>query len=134
MFQNMDDEGKAKSIDSGMVNNYIKEISGGDFTAKDIRTWWGTVQALLAFKELGFSETQTGIKKNVVAALDVVAQLLGNTRTVCKKYYVHPLILSLYESNAPDKYLKQLAKLEADDNKSDLTSEEKLLMRILEKN
>ena len=92
------------------------------------------MQALLAFKELGFSETQTGIKKNVVAALDVVAQLLGNTRTVCKKYYVHPLILSLYESNAPDKYLKQLAKLEADDNKSDLTSEEKLLMRILYKN
>ena len=92
------------------------------------------MQALLAFKELGFSETQTGIKKNVVAALDVVTQLLGNTRTVCKKYYGHPLILSLYESNAPDKYLKQLEKLEADDNKSDLTSEEKLLMRILEKN
>ena len=134
LFQYVDDEGNAKSVDSGMVNNYIKEISGGDFTAKDFRTWSGTVQALLAFKEIGFSETQSAIKKNVVAALDVVAQLLGNTRTVCKKYYVHPLILSLYESNALDKYLKQLNKLEADDNKMDFTSEEKLLMRILEKN
>jgi DNA topoisomerase-1 len=134
LFQYFDEEGNRKSIDSGMVNNYIKEISGGDFTAKDFRTWSGTVQALLAFKDLGFSETQTGTKKNIVAALDVVSQLLGNTRTVCKKYYVHPLILSLYENSTLDKYLKQLEKLEVDDNKSDLTSEEKLLMRILEKN
>ena len=134
LFQYLDEEGNRKTIDSGMVNDYIKEISGGDFSAKDFRTWSGTVQALLAFKELGFSETQTGIKKNIVAALDVVSQLLGNTRTVCKKYYIHPLILSLYESNSLDKYLKELEKLEVDDNKSDLTSEEKLLMRILEKN
>ncbi|MCY7420974.1 MAG: DNA topoisomerase IB [Chitinophagaceae bacterium] len=134
LFQYLDEEGNKKTIDSGMVNTYIKEISGGDFTAKDFRTWSGTVQALLAFKELGFSETQTGIKKNIVAALDVVSQLLGNTRTVCKKYYIHPLILSLYESHSLDKYLKQLEKLQLDDNKSDLTAEEKLLMRILEKN
>ena len=134
LFQYYDEEGNRKSIDSGMVNDYIKEISSGDFTAKDFRTWSGTVQALLAFKELGFSETQTGIKKNIVAALDAVSQLLGNTRTVCKKYYVHPLVISLYESNALDKYFKELEKLEKDDNTSDLTSEEKLLMRILEKN
>jgi DNA topoisomerase-1 len=134
LFQYYDEDGNKKSIDSGMVNDYIKEISSGDFTAKDFRTWSGTVQALLAFKDLGFSETQTGIKKNIVAALDVVSQLLGNTRTVCKKYYVHPLVISLYESNTLNKYLKQLEDLEKDDNKSDLTSEEKLLMRILEKN
>jgi DNA topoisomerase-1 len=114
-----------------MVNDYIKEISGGDFTAKDFRTWSGTVQALLAFKDMGFSESQAGTKKNVVAALDFVAELLGNTRTVCKKYYVHPLIISLYESQTLDKYLKQLDELEIDDNKSGLTSEEKLLMNIL---
>lgn len=134
LFQYFDEDGNKKAIDSGMVNAYIKEVSCGDFTAKDFRTWSGTVQALLAFKDLGFSETQTGIKKNIVAALDVVSQLLGNTRTVCKKYYVHPLVISLYESNTLNKYLKQLEDLEKDDNKSDLTSEEKLLMRILEKN
>ncbi len=134
LFQYYDEQGKRKSIDSGMVNDYIKEISNGDFTAKDFRTWAGTVQTLLAFKELGFSETQTAVKKNIVAALDVVSQLLGNTRTVCKKYYVHPLILNLYETNTLDKYLKQLEQFEKDDEKSDLTSEEKLLMRILETN
>lgn len=131
LFQYYDENGERRDVSSGMVNDYIKEISGGDFTAKDFRTWSGTVQALLAFKELGFSETQTGTKKNIVAALDLVSDLLGNTRTVCKKYYVHPLILSLYETQTLDKYLKQLDDLQVDDNKSDLTKEEKLLMNIL---
>ena len=134
LFQYLDEDGTRKTIDSGIVNDYIKEISGGDFTAKDFRTWSGTVQALFAFRELGFSETQTGIKKNIVAALDVVSGLLGNTRTVCKKYYVHPLIISLYESNTLHKYLKELEDLNKDDDKSDLTHEEKVLMDILKHN
>jgi len=131
LFQYYDESGERRTIDSGMVNDYIKTISGGDFTAKDFRTWSGTVQALLAFKELGFSETQTQTKRNVIAALDVVSKLLGNTRTVCKKYYVHPLIISLYETKTLEKYLKQLDELDEDDDKSELTKEEKLLMNIL---
>lgn len=134
LFQYIGDDGERRTIDSGLVNDYIKRISGGDFTAKDFRTWAGTVQALLAFKEMGFSETATGTKKNIVAALDVVSSLLGNTRTVCKKYYVHPLIISLYETKTLDKYLQQLDDLEADDNKSDITKEEKILMNILKSN
>jgi len=134
LFQYYDENHERRTIDSGMVNDYIKTISGGDFTAKDFRTWSGTVQALLAFKDLGFSETQTETKRNIVAALDVVSNLLGNTRTVCKKYYVHPLIISLYESQTLKNYLAQLDKLEEDDNKSDLTKEEKLLMKILNSN
>jgi DNA topoisomerase-1 len=133
LFQFYDEEGNRKSIDSGMVNDYIKEISGGDFTAKDFRTWSGTVQALVALKELGF-ETQTEAKKNIVAALDNVSSALGNTRTVCKKYYVHPIILSLYETKTLEKNIKQLDEIEEDDNKSDLTSEEKILMNILKSN
>ncbi len=89
---------------------------------------------MLAFKELGFSETQTETKKNIIAALDLVSNLLGNTRTVCKKYYVHPLIISLYETKTLEKYLAQLDKIEEDDNKSGLTNEEKLLMNILKSN
>jgi DNA topoisomerase I len=134
LFQYYDEAGEQRTVDSGMVNDYIKTISGGDFTAKDFRTWSGTVQALLAFKDLGFSETQTGTKKNIVAALDVVSNLLGNTRTVCKKYYVHPLIISLYESKTLEKYLAQLENLEKDDDESDLTKEERLLMNILKSN
>ncbi len=131
LFQYIDDDGSRRDIDSGMVNNYIKSIGDGDFTAKDLRTWSGTLQAFLAFKELGISETQTQTKRNVVAALDMVASALGNTRTVCKKYYVHPLILSLYETTTLEKYLKHLDDLEEDDNKTDLTREEKVLMNIL---
>lgn len=134
LFQFIDDDGSRRTIDSGMVNEYIKGISGGDFTAKDLRTWSGTVQALLAFKELGLSETQSQTKRNIVAALDMVATALGNTRTVCKKYYVHPLILSLYETQTLTKYLKRLDDLEEDDNKSGLTKEEKALMQILKSN
>lgn len=134
LFQYIDDNGERRSIDSGMVNDYIKKISGQEFTAKDFRTWAGTVQALLAFKELGFSETQTESKKKIVAALDMVSKLLGNTRTVCKKYYVHPVILSLYEDKSLAKYTSDLDIIETDDNKSDLTVEEKVLMKILEAN
>lgn len=131
LFQYYDEENNRKSIDSGMVNDYIKEISEGDFTAKDFRTWSGTVQALLALKNMGLTDTMTAKKKNIVDALDLVAELLGNTRTVCKKYYVHPLILSLYESDTLHKYMNQMEALEKDDNKSGLTSEEKILMTIL---
>jgi DNA topoisomerase-1 len=134
LFQYVDEEGVRRDVDSGMVNEYIKSISGGDFTAKDFRTWAGTVQALLAFKDMGFSETQTETKRNIVAALDIVSKLLGNTRTVCKKYYVHPIILSLYESKTLEKYTEQLDELEVNDNKSDLTKEEKILMNILKSN
>lgn len=130
LFQYYED-GVRKSIDSGMVNDYIRKISGSDFTAKDFRTWAGTVQAFLAFKELGNADTQTGIKKKIVEALDIVSKQLGNTRAVCKKYYVHPIIISLYESASLDTYIKQLDKIAVNDNKADLTAEEKIVMKIL---
>ncbi|MBA3674117.1 MAG: DNA topoisomerase IB [Chitinophagaceae bacterium] len=135
LFQYFDENGVKNSIDSGMVNDYIKTISGGsDFTAKDFRTWAGTVQALLELKSLGCCETQVETKKKIVEALDSVSSHLGNTRTVCKKYYVHPLILSLYETNELEKYTTELDKIEKDDHKTDLTSAEKAVMKILETN
>ncbi|MEP6845871.1 MAG: DNA topoisomerase IB [Panacibacter sp.] len=132
LFQYFDEDKERRSVDSGMVNQYIKEISGEEFTAKDFRTWSGTVNALLAFKELGFFETQTETKKKIVEALDKVADSLGNTRTVCKKYYVHPVIISMYENKTLEKYLNELEKMEADDDKAGLTPEEKVVMKILE--
>jgi len=134
LFQFYNEEGERDSLDSGMVNDYIKKISGSDFTAKDFRTWAGTVQALMAFKELGLYETQTEAKKKIVEALDKVSAQLGNTRTVCKKYYVHPVIISLYESGSIEKYLSELDKIEKDDNESGLTAEEKIVMKILKSN
>jgi DNA topoisomerase I len=132
LFQYIDDNGEYRCIDSGMVNTYLKRISGQDFTAKDFRTWAGTVQALTAFKDLGYAATITGTRKNVVAALDSVAKHLGNTRTVCKKYYVHPVIISLYESKVLHTYLDEFDRLQKCE-KHDLECEEKILMKILEK-
>jgi DNA topoisomerase-1 len=117
-----------------MVNEYIRELCGGkDFTAKDFRTWAGTVNAFLAFKELGPADSQKGIKENVIQALDKVASQLGNTRTVCKKYYVHPAVISLYENREIGKYTQELDEIEKDDNKAALTSEERVIMTILQK-
>ncbi|WP_298653345.1 DNA topoisomerase IB [uncultured Proteiniphilum sp.] len=133
LFQYYDDGGKRHAIDSLMVNEYIKEISGEEFTSKDFRTWAGTVNTFLAFKELGYAETEAEQRKKVVEALDKVAAYLGNTRAVCKKYYVHPLIISLYESGSLQDYYELLNKTEGNDNCTDLTPEEKIILSILEK-
>ena len=133
LFQYEDEGGNYRSIDSGMVNTYIKEISGSDFSAKDFRTWSGTIHALLALKMLGYCETKTETKNKISEALEMVSVQLGNTRNVCKKYYVHPAIISLYENNQLERYFKALDKIEENDNKADLTCEEKVLMRIFEK-
>lgn len=132
LFQFYDDEGNRHTIDSGMVNDYIKEISGEDFTAKDFRTWSGTVNALIAFKEIGYAENNSQYKKKVKEALEMVASHLGNTSTVCRKYYVHPLVINLYENNTIKKYLDELEEIEQNDGKADLTHEEKLVLKILE--
>lgn len=132
LFQYIDEEGNRHTVDSGMVNDYIKEISGEDFTAKDFRTWSGTVSALIAFKEIGYAETHTEYKKKVKEALEIVASHLGNTSTVCRKYYVHPLVINLYENNTIKKYLDELEEIEENDGKADLTHEEKLVLKILE--
>ena len=131
LFQYYDSDGARHAIDSGMVNRYIKEASGGDFTAKDFRTWAGTLNILRAFCAMEEPSSEAACKRNIIAALDEVSEKLGNTRTVCKKYYVHPGIIKLYEEKALDKYIKELDAIEKDDNLSGLTSEERVLMKIL---
>jgi len=133
LFQFIDENKKHHSVDSGMVNEYIKKISGKDFSAKDFRTWSGTIHALLAFKTLGCCETQTETKRKIVEALDIVSKHLGNTRTVCKKYYVHPVIVSLYETKQIEKYFSELEKIKPANKNSELHKEEKILMKIFEK-
>lgn len=132
LFQYLDGEGNRNTVDSGMVNQYIKDATGGDFTAKDFRTWAGTLNVLRAFKALGQAASESDSKKNILAALDEVSKKLGNTRTVCKKYYVHPGVIRLYEENNLDKYLKELDGIEKPDDLTGLTSEERVLMKILQ--
>jgi len=125
LFQYYDNNKERKFIDSGMVNEYIKQISGGDFTTKDFRTWTGTVNAISVLKELGSCDTESETKKRIVEALDEVARRLGNTRTVCKKYYVHPRILELYTSKELEKYFRN------NSGNGKLSEEEEILMSII---
>ncbi len=132
LFQYYDHEGDRHPIDSGMVNAYIHEAMGTDFTAKDLRTWAGSLHALRAFRCIGEASGITECKKNIVAALDMVSKKLGNSRAVCKKYYVHPGLLRLYEENKLVRYLDELDLTEsAGGEKTALTAEEEVLMKIL---
>ena len=131
LFQYIDEEGNRQSIESGMVNEYIKSIAEGEFTAKDFRTWCGSVAALTAIKETGAFETQKEAKQKIAEVLDKVSLQLGNTRTVCKKYYVHPCLLEIYENGKIEKWLKKMesgGKI----NSYDLLAEEKIFIDILE--
>lgn len=132
LFQYYDAEGQIKSIDSGMVNNYIKEATGGSFSAKDFRTWAGSLNILHSLSAMEAAVDEKEKKQNILKALEDVSSRLGNTRTVCKKYYVHPGILEMYEQDKLNHYMTQLNKVEEDDDVSGLTSAEKLLMKVLQ--
>jgi DNA topoisomerase-1 len=96
LFTYMDESGEARTVESSDVNDYLREATGEEFTAKDFRTWAGTVLAARAFAAAeGFTST-TQAKHNVAQAIDQVAKKLGNTRSVCQKCYVHPAIVSAY--------------------------------------
>ena len=133
LFQYYDKDEQRKSIDSGMVNAYIKEVTGDYFTAKDFRTWAGCLHLLMAFKNMDIAENITSTKRNINLALDYVSTHLGNTRIVCKKYYVHPGLIRLYEEDKLNKYLQELDFIEVDDNYAALTKEEIVLAKLLDK-
>ncbi|MBE9583419.1 DNA topoisomerase IB [Mucilaginibacter sp. JRF] len=131
LFQFYDEDGNRCTIDSGDINTYLKNITGEDFTAKDFRTWAGSVSALFAFRQAGEFDNASECKKKIVSVLDEVAVVLGNTRTVCKKYYVHPSVIKSYEDGTLSKYISHLDE-EKDVKASELTTAEKALLHILE--
>lgn len=134
LFEYYDEDGNIHPIDSGMVNSYIQRITNENYTAKDFRTWAASVQSLIAFRECGNHETETDKKQKINTALDMVAKQLGNTRAVCKKYYVHPSIIGLYENQGLDKYIANLRESDEDDELNKLAPEEKILIKLLKEN
>lgn len=96
LFQYLDENGERQAVTSADVNAYLREITGQDITAKDFRTWAGTVLAALALKEFEAVDTQAAAKKNVRAAIESVASRLGNTPTICRKCYIHPEVVNSY--------------------------------------
>jgi len=124
-------EGKAhKPIDSGKINSYIKEITGSDFTAKDFRTWGGTLEALRQLAKCSAEDSDRSKKKIIVEVLDCVAGKLGNTRAVCKSSYVYPLLLEAYEDDRLSRYLKKINTKPAASSAA-LENDEKVLMQFL---
>jgi DNA topoisomerase-1 len=112
LFQYVDENGKVCDIGSADVNDYLRRITGQDFTAKDFRTWAGTVLAATALQELQSFDSNTQAKKNVVKAVETVAAKLGNTKAVCRKCYIHPEILSAYlEGSLVDTLVRRAAKM-----------------------
>ncbi len=131
LFQFYKNGTEHQPIDSGKINNYIKEITGDDFTAKDFRTWGGTLEALrqLAICDCTVDEKKSK-KKIIVEVLDCVAGKLGNTRTVCKSSYVYPLLLQAFENDELGQYLKKMSKDQPNSLKA-LENDERVLMQFL---
>jgi DNA topoisomerase-1 len=130
LFQYLDEQGHHHSIGSGDVNQYLKEITGTDFTAKDFRTWAGTITAFRMLREMDPPASEAEAKRNIVQAIDAVCLSLGNTRTVCKKYYIHPAILDAYENGTFFSYLDEMP--ETADEKEWITPDEKKIKEILQ--
>ena len=101
LFQYVDDNGERQSIGSDDVNRYLREISGDDFTAKDFRTWAGTVLAAQSLARLARFKSPTEAKRNVMEAISCVASRLGNTKAVCLKAYIYPAIFAAYMDGRP---------------------------------
>ena len=119
LFHYLDDDGQQHEVTSGDVNAYLKDIAGAHVTAKDFRTWTGTVLAALALAEFEKVDSQAAAKKNVRAAIERVSARLGNTPAVCRKCYVHPEVLDSYLSDALVLELRDEVDRELADGKAD---------------
>jgi DNA topoisomerase-1 len=96
LFQYLDEEGRRQTVGSSEVNEYLREITGEDYTSKDFRTWAGTVLAVQLLCDAGAIHSPAQGKKNIVSAVEAVARRLGNTKAVCRKCYIHPAVFDAY--------------------------------------
>ncbi|MEO8376523.1 MAG: DNA topoisomerase IB [Candidatus Sumerlaeota bacterium] len=133
LFEFLSDDGTPHPVDSADVNEYLQEVTGEDYTAKDFRTWAGTCLALEALQEIESAPSETEAKKNLVHVVEVVAKRLGNTVAVCRKAYIHPALLQGYQSGKLHKHLKSAAKADILPQLKQLRDEERTLLQLLEK-
>ena len=132
LFQYVDDDGRRQGVDSGDVNDYLQAITGQTFSAKDFRTWTGTVLAALALQEFETFDSQTQAKKNVVRTIEAVAERLGNTPSVCRTCYVHPAVLDSYLDGSLLASLKRDVEQELEESLKDLRPEEAAVLALLQ--
>ncbi len=96
LFQYVDEDERRQIVYADDVNSYLREITDRDVTAKDFRTWMGTMLAAAALRDMGPASTKREAERNVLSAIDRTAERLGNTRAVCRKYYIHPVVIEAY--------------------------------------
>lgn len=132
LFQYLDESGERCPIDSADVNEYLHSITGKEFTAKDFRTWAGTVITMCALTELGDGETQTQAKKNLSQAIESAAKHLGNTPAICRKSYVHPEVINSYLNGKLLTALKQNDDRAVLESLNGLRPEEITMMKFLQ--
>jgi DNA topoisomerase-1 len=133
LFQYLDEDGETHTIGSADVNDYLRTITGEDYTAKDFRTWSGTVLAAMALQEFEAVDSDAQAKKNVVRAIESVAQRLGNTPSVCRKCYVHPAVLDAYLDGTMLEGLRARAEESLVEDLKDLQPEEAAVLAMLER-
>jgi DNA topoisomerase-1 len=130
LFQYVDSEGEHHTIDSADVNDYLREATEQYFTAKDFRTWTGTVLACTKLHEFDVFESESEAKKNVVEIVKSVAARLGNTPSVCRKCYIHPLVIEAYLSGA---FTKTIREQHSEESPAGLQWEESVLMNLMQR-
>jgi len=133
LFQYLDDDGERHTVGSADVNDYLRTITGEDYTAKDFRTWSGTVLAALALQEFEAVDSDAQARKNVVRAIESVAERLGNTPSVCRKCYVHPAVLDAYLDGTMLEGLRARAEESLVEDLHDLQPEEAAVLAMLER-
>jgi len=132
LFQYLDEEGERQSITSADVNAYLKEITGRDITAKDFRTWAGTVLAALALSEFEEFDNQAKAKKNIREAIEKVASRLGNTPSICRKCYVHPEVFACYLDGGLLLDVKEKIETQLREDLASLKPEEAAVLSLLQ--
>lgn len=132
LFQYLNEQGERQHITSEDVNEYLREISGQDFTAKDFRTWAGTVLAALALREIERFDSPPQAKKNIVKAVETVARRLGNTPSVCRKCYIHPEVLDSYLDGTLLQTLRRRAEKQLSSSLRELRPHEAAVLGLLQ--
>jgi DNA topoisomerase I len=132
LFQFVDDDGVQHAIDSADVNDYLRAIAGEDYTAKDFRTWSGTVLAALALSEFEKVDSDAQARKNILRAIESVAERLGNTPSICRKCYVHPAVIDAYLDGTILEALRLRAREELTHDLHALSPEEAAVVALLQ--
>ena len=132
LFQYLDEQGQTQDVRSSDVNDYLRQISGRDFTAKDFRTWAGTVLAAMALREFQKFDSQAQAKKNLLRAIESVAEKLGNTPAICRKSYIHPEVIGAYLDGSLLETLKQRAQEQLTQGMQKLAPEEAAVVGLLQ--